>query len=325
MNKIINPQYGIVSDDYPVPLLRRWHNDGYKVALVTLVSRDGGSPRPIGAQMLVREDGQYIGYLSGGCLEQAIVLEAQSMMKINENRLVRYGKKSQYIDVKLPCGSGLDLYFNCLLEKNIIEEMHLAYQARTPFSLITNLKTGNSEFKIGNDTSKISYRKDDIFIRVYLPPPRLLLLGSGPALSALSQLSKAMGLEFEAWCPDEHSQENLDQLGIRTVSSPFPPEDLFKTLDPYTALVLVFHEHDCEPDILEKALESSCFYIGVLGNRDVHRQRLEHLTRRGFGEKDLKRIAAPVGSIRNAKSKATLSVGILAQILSVAKEANILS
>lgn len=315
----------IVADDYPVPALRSWHDKGYKIASVTLVAVEGGSPRPIGAQMLVREDGHYFGYLSGGCLEQAVVLEAQSLMQKKENRLVRYGKKSPYFDVKLPCGSGLDLYFNCHLGSQLITKMSEAYEARIPFSLMTNLTTGHSEIRMREEGFVTSCLQDDLFRRVYLPAPRLYLLGSGPALTALCQLSKAMGLEFKVWCPDSHSRENLEHLGIDTISTVTPPETLFERLDPYTAVVLVFHEHDCEPDILEKVLKSSCFYIGVLGNRDVHRQRLENLRMRGFSEKDLQRILAPVGSIRNAKSKTTLAVGIIAEILSIGKEANILN
>lgn len=319
-----SPSFGIMKDDYLVPTLIEWDNQGFKTCLVTLVSFEGGSPRQIGAQMLVREDGRYVGYLSGGCLEQSISIEAQSLIQKKENRLVRYGKKSPYFDVKLPCGSGLDLYFNSHLDPKVLRDMFQAHEARIPYSLTTNLKTGVSEFSIWKENSKASCRQEDLFNRVYLPAPRLILLGSGPTISALSQLSKTIGLEFQAWCPDVYSRESLEQLGIHTLSTSAPPQTLFESLDPYTAVVLVFHEHDCESDILEKVLKSSCFYIGVLGNRDVHRRRLEDLRKRGFGEKDLGRIAAPIGSIKNAKSKTTLAVGILAEILSVGKEANIL-
>ena len=61
--------------------------------------------------MAIAEDGSASGHISGGCLESALIAEAQIAMRDHANRLVRYGKGSKYIDIELPCGSGLDIYF----------------------------------------------------------------------------------------------------------------------------------------------------------------------------------------------------------------------
>lgn len=66
-------------------------------------------------------------------------------------------------------------------------------------------------------------------------------------------------------------------------------------------------------------MRQDCFYIGVLGNRAVHKQRLEALAALGIDGADLARLRAPVGSIQGAKTKATLAVGILAELLAEAK------
>lgn len=64
-------------DDYVVDFALEAAKAGKRLALVTLVLIDGASPRMLGAQMAVDEDGEWVGYLSGGCVERVIVTEAQ--------------------------------------------------------------------------------------------------------------------------------------------------------------------------------------------------------------------------------------------------------
>ena len=94
--------------DNVLPDLAEWTGRGERCALVTLVGVDGNAPRAEGAQMAVSESGEWAGYISGGCLEAAIALEAQAAIKAGKPRLLRYGKGSPYFDIQLPCGSGLD-------------------------------------------------------------------------------------------------------------------------------------------------------------------------------------------------------------------------
>jgi xanthine dehydrogenase accessory factor len=96
-------------------------------------------------------------------------------------------------------------------------------------------------------------------------------------------------------------------------------------LDFASAAVLFFHDHEQEPGLLASLLKTKCFYIGALGNHAVHRERLAMLAAQGFGEGDLNRIRAPVGSIGGAKSKATLAIGALAEMMTEAKALNLVS
>jgi len=312
------PNPGLLAADDPLPALASFAAEGTRFALVTLVSIEGGSPRPPGAQMVVAEDGRYHGYLSGGCLEQAIVLEAQAAIAAGKNRLVRYGKGSPYFDVRLPCGSGLDVYFDAGLSGHLVSEMERHRRFRKPFALVTNLDGGASsidECRPGD----MSRREADRFTRVYLPLPRMVLLGSGPAVPALAQLAMAAGLETETWAGDDATRTALDALGAAHHASAAPADDLFALIDSYSAVVLAFHEHDSEPGILARVLKAPNFYIGVLGNHGVHRRRLEALASLGFSGEDLQRIRAPVGAIPQAKGTATLAIGVLAEIFAEAK------
>ena len=82
---------------------------GQAVALVTLVRSEGGSPRPPGSQMVVAASGQYAGHLTGGCAETVIVDEAIAALTQGQNRTLRLGAGSDYLDIQLPCGASVEL------------------------------------------------------------------------------------------------------------------------------------------------------------------------------------------------------------------------
>ena len=79
-----------VTEDMTAMALRL-HRQGQKVALATVMATWGSAPRPIGAQMLICEDGRFFGSVSGGCVEGAVVLEAAEALATGQCRRLRYG------------------------------------------------------------------------------------------------------------------------------------------------------------------------------------------------------------------------------------------
>ena len=120
----------------------KWQQLGLRTSVVTLVGVEGSSPRPIGAQMAVAEDGNYVGYMSGGCFEKAVVTEAVQLMKDGQNMLVRYGKGSTYIDINLPCGSGVDLYFDQRNPPQLFQSAAQMLDERKPVTIRVDLASG---------------------------------------------------------------------------------------------------------------------------------------------------------------------------------------
>lgn len=315
---------GLLASEDVLPALSAWSAAGQRAALVTLVGIEGGSPRGIGAQMAVCEDGTYAGYLSGGCLEQAIALEAQALLEQGENRVVRYGRGSPYFDIRLPCGSGLDVYFDCRLTPATISDMAKLRRDRMPFALVSDLETGVSRVETDAGLWQHGSRREGKrFTRAFVPAPRMVLFGAGPSVPALYRIAQTAGLEVEAWAGDEPTRATLDRHGLAHAALPAVPDAFLDRLDAFTAVVLAFHEHAQEPAILERALKSEAFYIGVLGNHAVHRARLAQLEAAGHAKDVLARIRAPIGVIPQAKSQATLALGILTEILIEAKARNL--
>ena len=89
----------------------RWLSEGENVALATVVSTWGSSPRPVGSQLAVTGGGQFIGSVSGGCIEGAVI--EQAMMTINDGApaLLEFGvTNEQAWEVGLACGGTVQVF-----------------------------------------------------------------------------------------------------------------------------------------------------------------------------------------------------------------------
>ena len=88
-----------------------WRNDGKQVALATVVTTWGSSPRPVGSQLAIDEAGNMVGSVSGGCIEGAVVLEAKGVMTEGKPRLLDYGVTHEMAwEVGLACGGKVKVY-----------------------------------------------------------------------------------------------------------------------------------------------------------------------------------------------------------------------
>jgi xanthine/CO dehydrogenase XdhC/CoxF family maturation factor len=88
-----------------------WRAAGKGVALATVVTTWGSSPRPVGSQLAVDEAGAMVGSVSGGCIEGAVVIEAQDAIRDGKPRLLDYGvTNEQAWEVGLACGGKVQVY-----------------------------------------------------------------------------------------------------------------------------------------------------------------------------------------------------------------------
>ena len=85
--------------------------------------------------------------------------------------------------------------------------------------------------------------------------------------------------------------------------------------DPWTAVVLLFHDHEWEQAILEWALETPAFHIGAQGGFEARRVRIERLAERGVPPVQQGRIHSPVGVITHSREPAVLALSVLAEIV----------
>ncbi len=92
-----------------------WRRDGRGVAVATVVATWGSSPRPVGSQLAVDDNGRMVGSVSGGCVEGAVVREAQEVIGGEKPRLLDFGiTNEQAWDVGLACGGKLQIWLEAL-------------------------------------------------------------------------------------------------------------------------------------------------------------------------------------------------------------------
>lgn len=160
-----------------------------------------------------------------------------------------------------------------------------------------------------------------VFINVFSPPLRLILVGAVHIAGPLSRMGLEAGYAVTLIDPRE-AFGNAERFPGLTLSNAWPDEALAALApDDRTAVVTLTHDPKLDDAALNIALKSPCFYIGSLGSKKTHAARLERLRRQGWGEADLARIHGPVGLAIGAKSPAEIAVSILAQIIETRRNA----
>ncbi len=236
-------------------------------------------------------------------------------------RLLRYGKGSPYSDIRLPCGSGLDVFIQLNPEAALIEEMSERLDERWPFHLRVDLKTGESALEPAGGDSARSRREGDSFIRAYEPAVRCLVIGASPIALALSELAACAGFETEYYTPDPDAASSLPRAVKLWRIAPRRPF----AVDPWTAAVLAFHDHDQELPIFSELLRSPCFFIGAIGSKNAHAARKLALAELGFSEAEIARIASPAGLVAGLKTAPFVTLSVLTQIVATARDKRIVA
>jgi xanthine/CO dehydrogenase XdhC/CoxF family maturation factor len=101
----------LASQDDVLAEAGRWRDAGRKVALATVVTTWGSSPRPVGSQLAVDDKGQFIGSVSGGCIEGAVIKEALDVIASGTPKLLDFGvTNEQAWEVGLACGGKVQVF-----------------------------------------------------------------------------------------------------------------------------------------------------------------------------------------------------------------------
>lgn len=252
-------------------------------ALCTILGIDGSFSRRVGAQLAVGPSGETAGDMADNCLDAELASQAAAM-EGGPAKVLRYGKDSPFIDFRLPCGSGLDILIDPAPDRAVLARCINDLEARKEATL-----------PLGSHSGGLLQE------RTYIPALQLLVLGSGPECAALQRLAAAQGVETE-W------REAGAGLALNQV-----PNDL--QADPWTAILLLFHDHEWEHALLNWALSTEAFYIGAQGGAPAREERSERLSAAGHGEGAISRIHSPVGLIPRARDAQVLALSVLADIV----------
>jgi len=283
---------------------------GQGSVLVTLVGITGAAPRAIGAQMAVAANGDYIGSLSGGCIEAAVAEEALDVLASGRTRVVRFGAGSPYIDIRLPCGGGIDLIFTPNAEPAVIAAVLARLADRVPASLELD-----GDGQRASDACCPTGWRNNRFVVTYAPPLRVILFGQGEELTATAQLAHAFGALTQAFSPSARDVDLLRSKAIDAERLEFRTHAPWLSSDRWSAIVFLFHDRDWEERLIPWALGLPKFYIGALGSRRSHAERRNMLIAAGASGDAIQSLRSPVGLVPSTRDPAALAASILAEIV----------
>lgn len=304
-----------------------WHRDGSGAALATVVQTWGSAPRRAGAQLAVRGDGRIEGSVSGGCVEGAVILEAQEALADGRHRLLEFGISDEdAFAVGLACGGTIRILIEPVggaMPEDLLADLVTARGARLPVVYEVDLETGQR--RLCRDAWPERMRMDRsgleedgrLFVAVHNPPLRLVVVGAVHIAQALVPMARIAGFDPVLIDPRE-SFGHAERFPGETVLSDWPDEAIEAVgLDARTALVALTHDPKLDDPALMQALRSGAFYIGALGSSRTHGKRVERLRDAGIGEDLIARIHAPIGLDIGAAGPAEIAVSILAEMVRI--------
>ena len=213
-----------------------------------------------------------------------------------------------------------------------LRELNAERAARRPAILITDTESGEQRLVKARDfaddplcdelekqlrmgksaTIEVDGRK--LFLNVYAPTARMVIIGAVHISQALAPLARLLGYDVTVVDPRTAfaSPERFPDVPLiaEWPDVALPPLNV----DRYTAFIALTHDPKIDDPALLHAFERDCFYIGALGSRKTHAKRGERLRAQGVLESDIARIHAPIGLPIGAVSPSEIAVAIMAEI-----------
>ena len=297
-----------------------WCENGHAVHLATVVKTWGSAPRQAGAMLAVRADGRVVGSVSGGCIEDDLILRAQEGRLPSKPELVLYGvSQEEAARFGLPCGGTLKLVIEPLEPHSWLEQVVQTTQQQKLVGRWLDLKSGQSTLTDARPGQLTAVNESGCHF-VYGPHWRLLIIGANQTARALAQI--AIMLEFQVIIcdPREEFTADWDLAGVSMQSG--MPDDAVSAIrtDSRTAIVAITHDPKLDDMALLEALISPAFYVGALGSVRNQSKRRERLLSFDLTEKDLDRLHGPVGLAIGSRTPAEIAVAVAAELVQVRRK-----
>ena len=322
------------TDQIPEDALR-FYEAGAGAALATVVETWGSAPRPVGSQLAISGNGDMTGSVSGGCVEGAVILEAQDAIEDGKHRVLTFGVSDENaFEVGLACGGQIRVLVEPVLSEGeglTILKLNQLVQGRAERKLIgseVNLVNGHHQVTFVAPVMTAprwqegqSGTSGNHFLALHLPPLRMIITGAVHIAQHLVPMAEATGFDVTLIDPRPVFGSDARFPG-RNIMEDWPDEAM-KALKPdaRTALVTLTHDAKLDDPAIENALRSDAFYIGCLGSSRTHAKRVERLKIAGFTDADIQRISGPVGLNIGAKSPAEIAVSVMAEVVQVLRKA----
>jgi xanthine dehydrogenase accessory factor len=331
--------------------LRRWRADGTRFALATVVRTWRSAPRQPGAAMAVSADGEVLGSISGGCVEADVYEVAGRVLDSGTAEHLRYGvTDADAFAVGLTCGGEIEVFVEVVDESHfadfdrVLDRLgrqepvavatwvsgpdrgtHLVLDPDSPRGASGGFAAHRLGALLGTsvaqlvDECELPSRRESgrqLFLQASAPPPRMIVFGAVDFAAAMTRIGSFLGYRVTV----------CDARPVFATAVRFPAADevvvdwphrylATQDVDPTTVLCVLTHDPKFDVPLLEVALRSEAGYVGVMGSRASHADRVRRLREIGVPEADLARLRAPIGLDLGARTPEETAVSIAAEII----------
>jgi xanthine dehydrogenase accessory factor len=296
-----------------------WAREGYRATLSTLTRTWGSAPRPVGALMLIREDGLVVGSVSGGCVEDELVTRVRSgQLGLTTPEVVRFGVSGDEARrFGLPCGGTLQLVMEPVTNGGWLDEVLERLARDGSVSRRLDLATGAVTVSPAGVERTPCVFDGERLTNNFGPRYRLLIIGAGQLSGYLAQMAQALDYQIIVCDPREEYTVGWPMPGVEMTRD--MPDDAVIALRPdaHTAVVALTHDPKLDDLALLEALKSPAFYIGALGSRANNARRRERLALFDLTPEQIDRLYGPIGLSIGSRTPPEIAISILAEMTSV--------
>jgi xanthine/CO dehydrogenase XdhC/CoxF family maturation factor len=292
-------------------------------ALATLVNVDGSSYRRPGARLLLTPNGDRIGSISGGCLEEDLIARAQRVATSGVAELVTYDTSSEN-DLIWGVGLGCHGVVQILVEKlpaapRWVAAVAANFRSHRPTRLAVVWRSGDASILgtyLANELPDVTTAAE-IFLEHLQPPVRLLVFGAGDDARPLVRLAKELGWHVTVGDPraDFATKTRFPTADALVVA---PAAELVRLTDPPADALAVIMTHHYVHDVplLRELLPRLLPYIGLLGPKKRAAQIVSDIQRQGYAlsSSQRERLHAPVGLDLGAETPEEVALSIIAEM-----------
>jgi xanthine dehydrogenase accessory factor len=293
-----------------------WLGRGHRVVMGTVVRTWGSAPRPPGSLMIIRDDGQVAGSVSGGCIEDDLIGRvARGELALRLPEATTYGQTAEEVRrFGLPCGGTVQIVLEPLSPQSMLRELLASIQSHRRVQRRLDMATGLVRHEPADEGDRVSYDGTTL-ATVHGPRLRLLIIGGGQLSRYLASMAVMLDYQVTVCEPREEYHEGWDSVPGTTLSTTMPDDlVLAMNLDEHSAVVAVTHDPKLDDLALMEALRTPAFYVGALGSLQNNAKRRERLLEFDVSPEEAARLHGPVGLNLGALTPPEIAMSIVAEM-----------
>ncbi len=328
--------------------------NGKELAVATIISDRGSTPRTSGSMMVVYNDRRISGTIGGGIVEGDVIRSALSLFKTQGALISSYdfNQTGRMDDMDLVCGGQMQVLVehvsaskeNLELFGKMCEEIKMA---RTflwvgkvtengnrlqveravqtadnrwlgPLQEESHLQKKLNGFNIRHDkTALFEIDKDRYIVAPILPPDTVYLIGGGHVAKEISLLTRQVGfrtLVFDDREEFANTERFSDVDGVFVCKGYAGVFDGF-SVTPGSCIIIVTRAHRFDKEVLAQALKTEAGYIGMIGSRKKRKNVYQALLNEGLAQSALDQVHCPIGLSIDAETPAEIGVSVVAELI----------